>query len=55
MADVKVFCMNSAVKFQLLNRLRTSIKSKSSIFDSDYLVEVDTGDGSLNFSWNFQF
>ena len=43
MADIKVFCTNSAVKSQLMTRIESTIKSMP-IFDNDYLEAVDTGD-----------
>ena len=40
MADIKVFCTNSSVKEQLLNKIKSSLPSVP-LFDGDYLEAVD--------------
>lgn len=41
MADIKVFCTNSSVKEQLLNKIKSSLPSVP-LFDSNYVEVVDT-------------
>jgi len=41
MADIKVFCTNSAVKDQLFSKIKSSLPSVP-LFDSNYTEVVDT-------------
>ena len=41
MVDIRIFCITSAVKDQLLSKIKSSIKSVP-FFDSNYLDAVDT-------------
>jgi len=41
MADIKIFCTNSFLKEQLLNKIKSSLPSVP-LFDGDYLEGVDT-------------
>lgn len=46
MAEIKVFCANSTVELQLIEKIKSSIQLIS-IFHNDYLEAVDTGDWTV--------
>lgn len=46
MAEMKVFCTNSTVELQLIEKIKSSIQSIS-MFHNDYFEAVDTGDWTI--------